>query len=190
MKTWIAALLILIGSATASNAAGENICLPHPPGQLPTSGDIAVQNMPVPPAPKKHMPPFPDEVGATTRSVCIRVGRNQRIKKSFCEVGQDGPGGTFDGPYSCGPGGVSFCTAASGYELDSFDLYGGTYSQNGDGSWTLCVYIRNTQPDNWRYFAIHAIVDSIVHGSTSRPAYKYKRWWLKRHSWRRHADRT
>ncbi len=175
MKRSLAAAAILITYSSGELAAQERICVPHPPGHLPSGEDVAISSLGIPPAHKKKspIPGFPDEISPTIGNVCITS--KYPIGKSFCEVGQDGPGGTFDGPYACGPGGISTCSA-SGLEFDSFDLYAGSYNQNGDGTWTMCVAIRNMQPDNWRYFSMHGVLNTI-----HTVGYKYQRWWLKRH---------
>lgn len=78
-------------------------------------------------------------------TLCIMLSANQHIPRTWCEVHQDHDAGL----YVCGPGVSTLC------DLDSFQVYSVSDTPkpgSQDGSHQLCWTVRNSQPNNVRYF--------------------------------------
>ena len=93
------------------HAQAANICIPHYAGQLPPGKIGTVSVLPA-------SNPHPGASG-TRGTACITADPGYAFKDVYCEVGQDGPNNTFDGPYSC----TGSCQASSGYYLDGFVVW-------------------------------------------------------------------
>jgi hypothetical protein len=143
---------IILGLVAVVEAGAEpQICIAHTPGQLPSGSKTAVGSI----DDNSHPPPGSSNVHKT---LCINSDIESTFSYVLCEAGQDGPNGTFDGPYSCtNPN----CSAASGYQLTELFITKMTakemHPSTGGTYWQVCVEWGNQQTSNRRHLAIYGV---------------------------------
>ena len=158
MSRWRVTLIIAVILSFHGVAHAIEICKAHQPGSMPgnLSGTASIK--------------------PNTKGWACVSSANQ-ILEFLCEVGQDGPNHTFDGPYACGPSLPSQCYAASQQPLDSLVVDASSYVQLGDGRWQACIHVVNYQQSTWRYVGLV--------GTSARR----RIWWGNRHKFKPAAER-
>jgi hypothetical protein len=143
MKRPINAIILFLACGLATHAsAGHRIPIQV---RCPCSLDPSFQ----PPAapyltfavPARHLLQY------TERTGCLSLTPGTFVYSTYCFTRQSG---SDSGNYRCGPNVPTGCVG-----LDLFQITGTSYTANGDGTTTLCVTARNTQPDNDRYVSVY-----------------------------------